>query len=311
MVTPAAKREAVVHLCSAFEVSERRACTTLGTDRASVRYRGTRPDDAALRARLRELAAQRRRFGYRRLHILLTREGLIMNHKKLRRLYREERLAVRRRGSRKRALGTRAPMTIAQDANQRWSLDFLSDAFADGRRFRILAIVDDFTRECLALVADTSLPSLRVVRELDALLASRGRPALIVSDNGTELTSLAMLRWSQERQVAWHYIAPGKPQQNAFVESFNGRLRDELLNETLFTSLAHAREVLAFWRDDYNTVRPHSGLANLTPAAFAKASAPGTQRVGALHTTGGFAPSPVASPGQQGSNQHGTLLIAG
>lgn len=311
MVTPAARREAVAHLRLAYEVSERRACTTVGTDRASVRYRSTRPDDADIRARLRELAAQRRRFGYRRLHILLTREGLIMNHKKLRRLYREERLAVRRRGSRKRAIGTRAPMALPQGPNQRWSLDFLSDAFADGRRFRILAIVDDFTRECLALVADTSLPGLRVVRELEAVVASRGRPAMIVSDNGTELTSMAMLRWSQERQVAWHYIAPGKPQQNAFVESFNGRLRDELLNETLFTSLAHAREALSFWRDDYNTVRPHSGLGNLTPAAYAKASAPGSQRDGTLRYTEGSAPRPVASPSHQGSNQPGTLPIAG
>lgn len=235
-----------------------------------------------------------------------------MNHKKLRRLYREERLAVRRRGSRKRALGTRAPMTLPQGRNQRWSLDFLSDAFSDGRRFRILAIVDDFTRECLALVADTSLPGLRVVRELEALVVARGRPAMIVSDNGTELTSMAMLRWSQERQVEWHYIAPGKPQQNAFVESFNGRLRDELLNETLFTSLAHAREVLSVWREDYNAVRPHSGLGNLTPAAYAKASVPGSQRDGTLRYTEGSAPRPVAPPSHQGSNhQPGTLLRAG
>jgi putative transposase len=239
MVTPAARREAVAHLRLAFEVSERRACSTLGADRTSIRYRSIRPDDAAVRARLRELlAAIRRRFGYRRLHILLRREGIIMNHKKLRRLYCEERLQVRRRSGRKRALGTRAPMTQPQGPNQRWSLDFLSDAFADGRRFRILAIVDDFTRECLTLVPDTSLPGLRVVRELDALIAARGRPAMCVSDNGTELTGMAILRWSQSMQVEWHYIAPGKPQQNAFIESFNGRLRDELLNETIFTSLA-------------------------------------------------------------------------
>ena len=218
MVTPAARREAVAHLRLAFEVSERRACSTLGADRTSIRYRSTRPDDAAIRARLRELAAIRRRFGYRRLQILLRREGIVMNHKKLRRLYREERLQVRRRGGRKRALGTRAPMALPQGPNQRWSLDFLSDAFADGRRFRILAIVDDFTRECLALVPDTSLPGLRVVRELDALIVSRGRPAMCVSDNGTELTGMAILRWSQETRVEWHYIAPGKPQQNAFIE---------------------------------------------------------------------------------------------
>ena len=158
MVTPAARREAVANLRVSYDVSERRACSALGADRTSVRYRSSRRDDALVRARLRELAAIRRRFGYRRLHILLRREGITMNHKKLRRLYREERLQVRRRGGRKRALGTRAPMTIPQGANQRWSLDFLSDGLADGRRFRILAIVDDFTRECLALVADTSLP---------------------------------------------------------------------------------------------------------------------------------------------------------
>jgi putative transposase len=311
MVTPAARREAVVHLRAAYEVSERRACSALGTDRTSVRYRSRRPDDAAVRVRLRELASVRRRFGYRRLHILLTREGIAMNHKKLRRLYREERLQVRRRGGRKRAVGTRAPMTVPQGPNQRWSVDFLSDALADGRRFRIFAVVDDFTRECLALVADTSLPGLRVARELEAIVAVRGRPAMIVSDNGTELTSLAMLRWSQERQVEWHYIAPGKPIQNAFVESFNGRLRDELLNETLFISLGHAREALATWKDDYNTVRPHSGLGNLTPAAYADGSAPGTQRDGALRYVEGSAPRPVASPSHQGSNQPGTLLIAG
>src|SRR5262249_30313423 len=262
----------------------------------------TRPDDTAVRARLRELAAIRRRFGYRRLHILLGREGIVMNHKKLRRLYREERLQVRRRGGRKRALGTRAPMTLPQGRNQRWSLDFLSDVFADGRRFRILAIVDDFTRECLALVPDTSLPGLRVVRELDGLIAGRGRP---------RLTGMAILRWSQETRVEWHYIAPGKPQQNAFIESFNGRLRDELLNETLFTSLGHVREALAIWKDDYNTVRPHSALDNLPPAVFAKLSAPAMQRDGTLRYIEGSAPRPVAPTSQQGSNEARTLLIAG
>ena len=277
----------------------------------SVRYCSRRPDDGAARTRLRELAAIRRRFGYRRLHILLAREGIHMNHKKLRRLYREERLQVRRRGGRKRAVGTRAPMVIPQGPNQRWSLDFVSDALADGRRFRILAIVDDFTRECLALVADTSLPGLRVVRELDAVIGHRGRPAMIVSDNGTELTSMPMLQWAQEQRIEWHYIAPGKPQQNAFIESFNGRLRDELLNETLFTSLAHARSALWAWKDDYNTVRPHSGLGNLAPSIYAKLSAPKMQRDGALRYIEGSAPHPVAPPSQKGSNQPGTLLITG
>jgi putative transposase len=293
MVTPAARREAVAHLRVAYEVSERRACSALGADRTSIRYRSSRPDDAVVRARLRELAAIRRRFGYRRLHILLTREGIVMNHKKLRRLYREERLQVRRRGGRKRALGTRAPMALPQGPNQRWSLDFLSDAFSDGRRFRILAIVDDFTRECLALIPDTSLPGRRVARELDGLIASRCRPAMCVSDNGTELTGMAILRWSQETRVEWHYIAPGKPQQNAFIESFNGRLRDELLNETLFASLAHVREALAIWKDDYNTVRPHSALGNLPPAVYAKISAPGMcNRTGRCATSRGLVAPP-------------------
>jgi putative transposase len=202
-------------------------------------------------------------------------------------------------------------MAMPQGPNQRWSLDFLSDAFSDGRRFRILAIVDDFTRECLALVADTSLPGLRVVRELDALIAARGRPAMCVSDNGTELTGIAILRWSQQTGVDWHYIAPGKPQQNAFVESFNGRLRDELLNETLFASLAHAREALTIWKDDYNTIRPHSALGNLPPAVFAQNSAPEMQRVGALRYIEGSAPRPVAPPSQHGSNEVRALLIAG
>jgi putative transposase len=234
-----------------------------------------------------------------------------MNHKKLRRLYREERLQVRRRGGRKRALGTRAPMTLPQAPNQRWSLDFISDAFSDGRRFRILAIVDDFTRECLALVPDTSLPGLRVVRELDALIGARGRPTMIVSDNGTELTGMAILRWSQETRVEWHYIAPGRPQQNAFIESFNGRLRDELLNETLFVSLSHVREALAIWKNDYNTVRPHSALGNLPPAIYAKISVPGMQWDGTLRYIEGSAPRPIAQPSQQGSNEPRTLPIAG
>ena len=156
--------------------------------------------------------------------------------------------------------------------NQRWSLDFVSDTLTDSRRFRILAVVDDFTRECIALVADTSLSGIRVGRELDAAITRRGRPTMIVSDNGTELTSMAILRWSQLTRIEWHYIAPGKPQQNAFVESFNGRLRDELLNETLFSSLDHARELLAEWQDDYNTVRPHSAIGNLPPCNLCQAN---------------------------------------
>lgn len=183
MVTPAARREAVAYLQETYEVSERRACRATGMDRSSVRYRSVKPDDGAIRERLRALSRERRRFGYRRLHILLKREGIVINLKKLRRLYREERLQVRRRGGRKRALGTRSPMLLPAGPNHRWSLDFMSDAFTDGRRFRVLCVVDDFTRECLALVADTSISGVRVARELDVLIGNRGKPLTVVSDN--------------------------------------------------------------------------------------------------------------------------------
>jgi putative transposase len=311
MVTPAARRQAAAHLCSVHGVSQRRACRAIGVERTSIRYRSRRSDDGAVRSRLRELAAVRRRFGWRRLQVLLSREGIHVNHKKLRRLYIEERLQVRRRGGRKRALGTRAPMVLPQGPNQRWSMDFVNDTLTDGRRFRILAVVDDYTRESLCLVADTSLSGVRVVRELDALIARRGRPLSCVSDNGTELTSMAILRWSQTSGVDWHYIAPGKPTQNAVIESFNGRLRDELLNETLFTSLAQARVLIEDWRRDYNTERPHSALGNLTPIAYAARNASVPQQPEALRSTRGFAPRAVATPGQTGPNDEQILPAAG
>jgi putative transposase len=252
--------------------SQRRACGLICLDPKTFRYASRRSDDTELRARLKVLASERRRFGYRRLHILLKREGVALNHKKLFRLYREERLTVRRRGGRKRALGTRAPMTLPQGPNQRWSLDFVSDMLADGRRFRVLVVVDDFTRECLALIVDTSLSGIRVARELDALVAVRARPMMIVSDNGTELTSRAILQWQEDETVGWHYIAPGKPMQNGFVESLNGRFRDECLNEHLFRSLPAARRLIEEWRIDYNTRRPHTSLGGLTPNEFATRS---------------------------------------
>ena len=242
-------------------MSERRACRVIDADRKSVRYRSIRDDDAGLREKLRELANQRRRFGYRRLHILLRREGVMINRKKTQRIYREEGLAVRRRRSRRRAVGTRAPAPVLALPNQRWSLDFVHDQLASGRRFRVLNVVDDVTRECLAAVPDTSISGRRVVRELTELIAQRGKPGMIVSDNGTELTSNAVLAWCGQIGVEWHYIAPGKPMQNGFCESFNGRMRDELLNETLFLSLAHARVEIAAWMEDYNHERPHSSLA--------------------------------------------------
>ena len=299
MVTPAAKREAA-HVRLAFELSERRACRMIGCVRMTVRYCSRRPPDTKLRERLKALAHERRRFGYRRLLVLLRWEGFIVNHKRLFRLYREERLMVRRRGGRKRALGTRAPMLAPQSPNDRWSVDFVADQFIDGRRLRIFVVVDDCTRECLALVADSSISGLRVARELNRLLADRGKPKMIVSDNGTELTSNAILQWADDHKVAWHYIAPGKPEQNAFAESFIGRLRDELLNETLFRSLAHTRAVLETWRVDYNNNRPHSRLSWMSPATYA-----------ALHYTGGSAPRTADFTAQQGNADRQTPIVIG
>jgi len=270
MVTPDAKRDVVAHACLVHGVSQRRACEALEVDRSSVRYCSTRPDDRELREAMKAVASQRRRFGYRRIHVMLQRQGIDMNIKKLRRLYGEERLQVRKRGGRKRALGTKRPMLVPDQPNQRWSLDFVSDALTDGRRFRVLTVVDDHTRECLALVVDTSLSGRRVVRELDAIITKRGRPFTVVSDNGTEFTSMAILRWSQDRQIDWHYIAPGKPMQNGFIESFNGSFRDECLNETLFSSLGEARDQIAAWKEDYNSQRPHSSLGNITPNEFVR-----------------------------------------
>jgi putative transposase len=308
-VTPAAHREAAAHLQSAYAMSERRACRVLGVDRTSVRYRATRPDDGALRDRLKALAQERRRFGYRRLHVLLRREGHAVNKKRVQRIYREEKLTVRRRGGRKRAIGTRRPLEIPLVANQRWSLDFVSDQMTDGRRFRILTVIDNCTRECLGLVADTSLSGRRVARELDAIILRRGRPDTIISDNGTEYTSNAILAWADDVGVGWHYIAPGKPQQNGFNESFNGRLRDELLNETLFRSLSHARAVLETWRRDYNERRPHSKLGWLTPKAYAEAL---TGQIGrSAARVGGCADRPLANPTNPSSDHKRTLVMAG
>ena len=307
MVTPTVRREAVAHLGNAYEMSERRACKVTDCVRMTIRYRSRRPDDTVLRERLRALARERRRFGYRRLLVFLRREGFTVNHKRLFRIYHEERLMVRKRGGRKRAIGTRAPMPVPAFPNNRWSLDFVSDQFVCGRRFRILAIFDDCTRECLAAIADMSLSGRRVARELDLLIATRGKPNSVVSDNGTELTSNAILSCADQAQVGWHYIAPGKPMQNAFVESFNGRLRDEFLNETLFTSLMQARLALEEWRRDYNLVRPHSRIGWLAPAVYAAKFLPQRDQGG---LTNGPAPWPVALPVHDVSNRQ-TLVATG
>ena len=309
MVAPAARRKAVAYLMQTLEMSERRACTVLGCCRMTMRYQGSRVVDVDLRDRMKAIAHERRRFGYRRLHVLLRREGYVVNHKRLFRMYREEKLSVRRRGCRKRALGTRAPMVIPMAPNERWSLDFVSDQLTDGRRFRVMTVVDDCTRECLALIADTSLSGLRVARELETLMAARGKPRMVVSDNGTEFTSNAILGFADRHKIDWHYIAPGKPMQNAFIESFNGRLRDELLNETLFPSLSYARIALEEWRADYNGKRPHSRLGWLTPTEYATTFTP--RRDLALRSIASSTPAPVFQTAQTGHHNHRSLRHTG
>jgi putative transposase len=250
-------------------VSERRATRLLSVDRSAVRYEKKCKGDDAERALIKELAVERRRFGYRRLREMARRRGVVMNLKKVYRLYREEGLKVRRRGGRKRAIGTRAPLQKAARPNAIWVLDFVKDSLDDGRSFRVFAVEDQFTRRGLGIEVDTSLPGRRIVRVLDRLVSIWGKPAMIVSDNGTELTCNAILKWTTASRIEWHYIAPGKPMQNGYMESFNGRLRDECLNEHVFGSLAEARRIIEAWRIDYNAVRPHSSLRYLTPEEFA------------------------------------------
>jgi putative transposase len=237
-----------------------------------MRYQGHGHDDTPVRARLRELAAEKRRYGYRRLHVLLRREGMHVNHKRVERIYREEGLSVRRR-KRKRAAGVRAEIWAPATApDQRWSLDFVHDALWWGRKLRMLAIVDTYTREALAIEVDTSIGGARVARVLDRVISERGaQPGEIVMDNGPELTSRALDQWAYERGVRLRFIQPGKPVQNAFVESFNGKLRDECLNEHWFTTLYDARTTVEAWRVEYNRERPHSSLGNQTPEEFRRA----------------------------------------
>jgi putative transposase len=250
-------------------ISERQACRYTGFARSSRRYRGTRPSRVELRARLQALALLRPRWGYRRLYVLLRREGARVNRKVVQRVYRAEGLAVRRR-KRKRVAMPRRPMLAPRGPNERWSMDFVSDALGDGRKFRAFTIIDDYTRECPAIEVDRSLPGVRVVRVLERLAITRGLPTEIVCDNGPEFRGEALDQWAYERGVALQFIDPGKPIQNAYAESFNGRLRDECLNESWFVSLADAQQTIEAWRIDDNEARPHGGLADRTPAEFAK-----------------------------------------
>ena len=269
MVTPEHRRTAVTLAMTTADVSERRACRFTGFARTSQRYQSRRPLRTELRVRLLTLATLRPRWGYRRLYVLLRREGWLVNRKLVQRLYREEGLVVRRR-KRKRVAVPRTPPPLPTRANERGSMDFVSDALGNGRKIRALTLVDDFTRECPVIEVDFSLPGERVVRVLECLARTRGLPTSIRCDNGPEFAGQVLDQWAHVNGVVLDFIDPGKPTQNAFAESFNGRLRDECLNESWFVRLADARDTIEAWRVDYMVARPHSGLADRTPTEFAR-----------------------------------------
>ena len=268
-MTAVERRQVVEKIKAAVGVPERRAVRFTGFARSSIRYRSTRDPQDAMRERMREWAALKPRWGYRFLHNMLRREGWKVNRKRVQRLYRLEGLTVKRRGKRKRAQWPRPVRTSPAHANQRWSMDFVSDTLSNGRRFRCLNVIDEFTRECLAIEVAHSLPALRVIEVLERLRTTRGLPAVIVTDNGSEFTSRAFDAWAYARGIKIDYIQPGKPIQNCFVESFNGTFRDDCLNAHWFVSLERAKLTIEGWRREYNQIRPHSSLKGLTPVEYA------------------------------------------
>jgi putative transposase len=273
MVTPAARRRAAGHLVETHAISERRACRVIKLHRSVARYesQSTR-NDAALKARMQELAQQYPRYGYLMLHQFLAQEGLVVNRKRTYRVYTELGLQVRTK-RRKKLTRPRIPMLVPTRPNERWSVDFMSDQLANGRRFRILNLVDDFSRKCVGQIVDTSISGQRLARYLDQLAEKGPLPKVLVCDNGSELTSKAMFFWSQENGTKLHFIQPGKPMQNAFVESFNGTFRDTCLNEHWFKDLHDARQIISAWRVHYNHVRPHSSLGYVPPEKYAQRAA--------------------------------------
>ena len=272
MVSAVARREAARYLQQSYQVSERRVGQLLWISNSSLRYRSRRPAAEELRQRLRELAIERPRYGYQRLCALLRREGWTVNHKRIYRLYCQEGLKLRRRRRRARAQVERVPLPLPTRADERYSMDFMRDTLADGRVFRTFNIVDDYTRECLAIEVDTSLPGARVVRVLERLAAMGRQPLSIVIDNGPECASRAVDQWAAKSGVGLRFIDPGKPMQNAYIESFNGKFRDECLSQHWFISLEEARRVSEEWRMDYNERRPHQSLQYKTPEEFAAAN---------------------------------------
>lgn len=270
MVGSAAKRSAVEHAVLSHEFSQRRACRLMNVSRSTIQYERRPDQNGWLRKRLRDLASQRRRYGSRRLQVLLRREGKIVNHKRVERIYAEEGLQLKKRKRRRQTAAPRIVLPVPMKPHQRWSMDFVSDNLAQGKKFRCFTIVDDCSRICPAIEVDTSLPGVRVVRVLDRLVEIHGLPDAIVCDNGPEFAGAALDQWSFRTGVKIAFIRPGKPVENAYIESFNGKFRDECLNENWFTSLRDAQEKIEAWRKDYNCERPHSSLGNLSPEEFVR-----------------------------------------
>jgi len=268
---PGARRIAVSYTVESFGLSIRRSCRLVGMCRATYAYQLRDKGDGLLRVRLRELAEQRRRFGCPRLHVMLKRESLVINHKRTERIYREERLSLRLKKRRRKVAVLRVRLPQAEHADERWSMDFVADSTLAGRRFRALAIVDDYSRECPAIEVNSSIPGTKVVEVLEGLAETRGLPEVITVDNGPEFAGKTLDEWAYRRGIKLNFIRPGKPVENAYAESFIGKLRDECLNENWFSSIREARDIIETWRRDYNEVRPHSSLDNLSPTEFMEA----------------------------------------
>jgi len=265
VVSPSGRRDVAKYFEQDFELSQRRASSLAQVSRSVLRYRSTRGPDGVVREQLNRLAVERPRFGYRRLTVLLHREGLQVNHKRVLRIYREEGLTVRRKRRKRRAHAPRERLAPATEPNQRWSMDFVSDTLENGRSIRVLTVVDDCSRLSPAIEVDTSIAGERVTRVLERAGELHGFPKTIVVDNGPEFTGKVLDAWAHRRGIQLHFIRPGKPVENAFAESFNGRLREECLNQHVFVDLRAAQELIRSWHIDYNEVRPHSSLRGLSP----------------------------------------------
>ena len=271
MVAPMRRRFALPYLRRAYQISERRACQVVAVNRSTVQYRSVKTDVPALRARINEIAATRVRYGYPRIHVLLRREGWVVNRKRVYRIYREEGLSMRLKTPRRRRAVVLRDRVVANAVNQTWSMDFMADNLADGRKIRLLTIVDNFSRECLALDVAWSFKGTDVAEVLTRVLHERSKPRFIRCDNGPEFVSKALDQWAYWNKVELDFSRPGKPTDNAFIESFNGRVRQELLNASWFESLDAGREMAAAWRAEYNAHRPHRALGNLSPSEYARA----------------------------------------